>query len=45
MQMLEDAIYDNAVHQAFIADTKKLDIIRKTDITAIDSIFERILRP
>jgi len=44
IQMLEDAIYDNAVHRAFIADTKKLDIIRKTDITAIDPIFKQIMK-
>jgi sulfatase maturation enzyme AslB (radical SAM superfamily) len=45
IQMLEDATYDNAVHHAFIADTTRLDKIRKTDLTKIDPIFERILRP
>jgi sulfatase maturation enzyme AslB (radical SAM superfamily) len=45
IQMLEDAVYDNAVHQAFIDDTNKLDKIRNTDLSKIDPIFERILRP
>lgn len=45
IQMLEDATYDEIVHQAFVDDTNKLDKIRKTDITSIDYVFKRILRP
>jgi len=45
IQMLENATYDKAVHCAFVDDTNKLDGIRQTDITSIDTVFERILRP
>lgn len=44
IQMLEDAIYDESIHHAFIEDTYRLDKIRKTDITKIDPIFKRIMR-
>ena len=45
IQMLGNATYDKVVHCAFVDDTNKLDGIRKTDITSIDTVFERILRP
>lgn len=43
IQMLEDATYDKTAHLAFIDDTKRLDKIRKTDITLIDPVFKRIM--
>jgi sulfatase maturation enzyme AslB (radical SAM superfamily) len=44
IQMLEASTYNSAVHRAFIDDTNRLDKMRKTDITAIDPVFKRIIK-